>query len=58
MHLILTALIFAAALWATDANIANTAAAIAGRKMGGWSPGSLGFLMAGLWGFFYYLTHL
>lgn len=54
---ILIAIVFAAALWVTDTNIANTAATIAGRNLGGSNPAVTGLLMAALWGLFYYLTH-
>ncbi len=57
MHSILTALVFAVALWLTDANLANTAAAIAKRDLGGASPANLGAAMALAWGLFYYLCH-
>lgn len=44
---LLTAFVFAAALWATDVNLANTTAAIAGRHIGrAMSPGLAGILMA------------
>ena len=57
MHSIITAIVFAIAIWLTDANIANTVAMIAGRKLGnGASPVTLGAVMALAWGLFYYLT--
>jgi hypothetical protein len=56
MHLF-TALVFAVALYITDANVSNTVATIAGRKIRGWSPNLLAFLCAGAWALFYYLTH-
>ncbi len=49
------ALVFAAALWVTDANIANTAATIAGRRFSGGDPRHTGIAMALLWGLFFYL---
>ncbi len=56
--LFLISLVFAIALWLTDANIANTAAGIAGRSLrGAMSPVRTGLLMAATWGVFYYLVH-
>ncbi len=56
--LFLISLVFAIALWLTDANIANTAAGIAGRSLrGAMSPARTGLLMAAAWGVFYYLVH-
>lgn len=55
--LLLISLVFAFALWITDVNIGNTAAAVMGRPCRGMSPGLAGILMALAWGAFYYLTH-
>jgi hypothetical protein len=50
------ALVFAAALWMTDINLANTAAAVAGRHVNGANPRHTGIAMALLWGLFFYLV--
>lgn len=58
MHLF-TALVFTLALWLTDINLGNTAAAVAGRTVSRdtMSPGCAGLLMALAWGLFFYLVH-
>ncbi len=57
MHL-LTALVFAVALWFTDANLSRTILFIrTSRREDGQAAMTLSWVTALAWGLFYYLTH-